>query len=217
MKDYQSIGLDKNLSPVARAKRPEHRSALRWDVLDEKNPWMPPTQVSKGTLQSNLGGVWEVRDTTGGTVLLTVNPDTGTVSIAGPVAANVTLSLGTITDTAIEGDSTHDGTLTSTGIVSGGTFNNGDIGTPAVTGGTIDAVTVGTPDITGGTMDSASFGTPTLQDATVNGTFNLDTNAGSPALGADGDFAIETHSGSAILAARVGGTTFYFTSAGTLA
>lgn len=55
-------------------------------------------------------------------------------------------------------------------------------------------------------VGTGSFGTP-----------NFTINAGSPALTTNGDFAIETHTGSAILVVRHGGTSFYFTSAGTLA
>lgn len=84
-------------------------------------------------------------------------------------------------------------------------------------GGTVNNGLLGTPDITGGTHDSAIFGTPTLQTPTIDGTPNFDINAGSAALGINGDLAIQTHTGSAILVVRHGGTTFYFTSTGTLA
>lgn len=221
MKDYSKLGLDEKLKPInGIASRPsKFITALQTNINQESSPYLNRTAVQNrgGTIQANLGGVFEVRDTTGGTVLLTIDPDSGTVTIAGPIQANVTLNLGTINDTTLAGNGTIGGTITNNRLINGGTINNGTLGTPAVTGGTINSFIAGTPDITGGTMDSAGFGTPTLQDSTFNGTTNFDVNAGSPALGGDGDFALETHSGSVILVARSGGTTFYFTSAGTLA
>lgn len=241
MKSYQDIGLDVRLrateSLVFRERK--FRTALQRDYQDEETAFAPRTFQSRGTVLVTLGGLTEFRDATGGTVIFTYDPDTGTVTIAGGVVAEQTLNLGTITNSALSGTSRQLGTFTNSGTITGGIINPGTttsgvfntitIGTPDSVGGTfrnatfggtagtINSVTMGTPDITGGSMDSAAFGTPTLQDATINGTLNLDVNSGSPALGGNGDFAIETHSGSAILVARVGGTSFYFTSAGTLA
>jgi hypothetical protein len=48
------------------------------------------------------------------------------------------------------------------------------------------------------------------------GTPNFPINAGSAALTTSGDFAVQTHSGSAILTVKSGTSTYYFTCAGTL-
>ena len=83
-------------------------------------------------------------------------------------------------------------------------------------GGTFNSGVVGTPAITGGTMNNATFGTPTIIRPTIDGTVNFDVAAGSAALGAGGDFQIQTHTGSAIIAVRSGGTTYLFFSGGTI-
>ena len=97
-------------------------------------------------------------------------------------------------NSAITGTSSLMGTLTSNvvvlGTLSGGTYNN---------------IIAGTPDITGGTLNAAYIGSPRLA-----------VNAGSGGLPFDGAIAIQTYSGSAILAARLLGTTFRFMSGGTL-
>ena len=295
MKDYSDIGLDNKLrAKTSISNRPtEYRTALEDNIKQEPTPYLHRTALSQrgGTVQTNLGGIFQIRDTTGGTVLLTANPDTGVVTISGSLITQAGIDIGTLNNSLISGTTRTTGTVTGSAIYSGGTFNNivigtqdalggtlrsatlggtagtinnaifgtqdstggtirtavlnnSTIGTPASTGGTINSVVIGTqdalggtlrsatlggtagtinntimgtPDITGGTHDSAIFGTPTLQTPTIDGTANLDINTGSPALSINGDFAIETHTGSAILVARVGGTSFYFTSAGTLA
>lgn len=263
MKDYSDLGLTNRLRKDTIKPR-EFTSVLEDSIQRESSPYLPRTSVSNrgGTIQSNLGGIFEVRDTTGGTVLLTIDPDTGTVTIRGDLQANTTLNLGTINNTVIAGAGTIRGTIANERLINNGTWNNGTMGTPAITGGTINnavfgtqdstggtirsavlnnstigtqnatggtinSVIMGTPDITGGTMDNATFGTPNTQSGTlgtptiirptIDGTVNFDTSSGSAALGASGDFAIQTHTGSAILVVRLNGTTFYFTSAGTLA
>ena len=120
----------------------------------------------------NLGGVMEVRDTTGGTILLTVDPDTGTVTIGGPLQANVTLNLGTITNTTIAGQGTITGTINNTRLINNGTYNNATLGTPAITGGTMNNAVFGTQDSTGGTIRSAvvnnsTIGTPAATGGTL--------------------------------------------------
>ena len=261
MKDYSDIGLTDKLKPVnsIAGQESKFQNALAVSINQEHTPYLHRTALSQrgGTLTSNLGGIFEIRDTTGGTVLLTANPDTGVVTISGSLITQAGIDIGTLNNSLISGTTRTTGTVTGSAIYSGGTFNNiivgtptitggtitssvlnnstigtqdstggtirsavlnnSTIGTPSSTGGTINSVIMGTPDITGGTHDSAIFGTPTLQTPTLDGTANFDTNAGSAALGISGDFAIQTHTGSAILVARLNGTTFYWTSAGTLA
>jgi hypothetical protein len=170
MKDYKDIGFTNRLRPEnSISGRPSSfETALTSAINREPSPYLNRTSISNrgGTLQTNLGGVFEVRDTTGGTVLLTIDPDTGTVTIAGAIQASVTLNLGTINNTSISGSGTIDGTLTNNRLINGGTINNGTLGTPAITGGTIDSVVMGTPDITGGSLDSAVLGTPAITGGT---------------------------------------------------
>src|SRR3990167_6287604 len=216
MKDYSDIGIGPRMvKATSLAGTRAYVNALEENLKVESTPYLNRTAIGKGTLQTTLGGLVEFYDTTGGTRVLTYNPDTGVVTILGSLVAQQ-VSTGTYTSITIAGTSTVVGTITN------GVYNNVTIGTPNITGGTVtssvlNSNTIGTPNITGGSHKSAVFGTPTLQTPTIDGTPNLDVNAGSPALNINGDFAIETHTGSAILVARVGGTSFYFTSAGTLA
>jgi|SRR3990167_2108064 len=211
MKDYSDIGIGPRMvKATSLAGTRAYVNALEENLKVESTPYLNRTAIGKGTLQTTLGGLVEFYDTTGGTRVLTYNPDTGVVTILGSLVAQQ-VSTGTYTSITIAG------TSTVVGTISNGVYNNATFGTPAVTGGSVNNSTLGTPAITGGTHNSAVFGTPTLQTPTIDGTPNLDVNAGSPALNINGDFAIETHTGSAILVARVGGTSFYFTSAGTLA
>ena len=196
MKTYE--GFDQNMRKIdSLAARPrEYKSALEENVDQEASPYLHQTAISQGTLRTNLGGRFEAYDMSGGTLLFTIDPETGVVTIAGSISAGVSLNLGTIVNTVIAGASTLAGTLTNQRLIQNGTWNNGTLGTPIMTGGTATNMVLETP--------------------TVNGTPNFDVNAGSPALGINGDMAIQMHSGSAILAVRASGTTFYFTSAGTL-
>jgi len=169
MKDYTIQGYDGKMRKISSfAGRPrDYKSALDDDYNQEATPYLPPTAVSKGTVQTNLGGLLEVRDTTGGTVLFTVNPTTGVVTIAGSIQNQVALNLGTITDTVIAGQSVLSGTLTNNRLINNGTWNNGTfnnavVQTPAITGGTvtngnIHNPTIGTPALTGGTVNPLAF------------------------------------------------------------
>jgi hypothetical protein len=128
--------------------------AIDREINFEKTARTFPTQISKGTLASNLGGVFELRDATGGTVLLTANPDTGVVTINGALQASVTVTLGTLTNSFVSGTNTFSGTITNNALLNGGTYNTNVIGTPAITGGTINTAVIGTPSLTGGTVNS---------------------------------------------------------------
>lgn len=251
MKDYTSIGLDNRLrSKTSISNRPSNfTSALKDDLDVEETPYLGRTAISKGTLQTTGGGLPQFRSTLGtssGTVIMDVDPDTGTVTIRGGLVADSSLNLGTINNTKLAGTPELVGTLTNSRLINNGTWNSGTLGTPAITGGTVNSVVMGTPAITGGTitsgvgnaltigspaitngtMNNATFGTPNTQSGTmgtptiirptIDGTVNFDTSAGSATLGVSGDFAIQTHTGSAILVARLNGTTFFFASSGTL-
>lgn len=168
----------------------------------------------------NTGIVISAGTITGVTV---ENIDSGTISnafIGTSVFANGTVRNSVLgTNTVVGGTS------------SGQVINASTINTPAISGGTstsqvVSNAIIGTPAITGGTstgqvLNGAAIGTPVIVGGTVSnprimGTPNLDVNTGSAALANNGEFAIQTFGGSAILVARVGGTTFKFTSNGTI-
>lgn len=241
--DYSDIGLDSQLRNVSGpGGRPSNwETALTHDVQVEQTPYASPTFISKGTMQANLGGILELRDATGGTILLTANPDTGVVTISGSLVANAGINIGTLSNSLISGTTRTTGTILGSSIYLGGTFNSIVVGSPSVTSGTftssvlnantvgspsitsgtltssvVNAAVIGTPAITGGSMNTATFGTPTVIRPTIDGTPNFDINAGSAALGADGDFAIQTFGSAGNLVFRVGGTTFRIGVDGTL-
>ena len=132
-------------------------------LTKEPSPYLNPTAVSKGILESRSGGVTALKDTTNGTTLFTVDPDTGTVTIAGPIQASVTLNVGTINNTTIAGAGTNAGTINNLRLINNGTFNNGTFGTPAITGGTLTNSLVVTP-----TVNNPTIGTPAVSGGTVN-------------------------------------------------
>src|SRR3990167_8016365 len=206
MLDYSNFGYDRtlrrttSLSSRLRERISQYTSALQQDLYVERTP-IVNTIISKGTLQTNLGGVLEVKDTTGGTTLFTVNPTTGVTTITGSLVTQQALSLGTIIDTVIAGQGTIKGTITNERLIQNGTYNTGTFGTPNVIAGTF-----GTLQTAGGTI-----GTPI-----ITGTPTFDVNAGTAALSTAGNFAIQTLSGSAILVVRVGTISYKFTSNGTM-
>jgi len=221
MLDYSNFGYDRtlrrttSLSSRLRERISQYTSALQQDLYVERTP-IVNTIISKGTLQTNLGGVLEVKDTTGGTTLFTVNPTTGVTTITGSLVTQQALSLGTIIDTVIAGQGTIRGTITNERLIQNGTYNTGTFGTPNVIAGTF-----GTPNILGGTHNNAFFGTlqtagGTIGTPIITGTPTFDVNAGTAALSTAGNFAIQTLSGSAILVVRVGTISYKFTSNGTM-
>ena len=187
MQAYDDLGLDNRLR---RTKlKSEYISALDEDTRVEKSR-LVNNQVTKGTMQTTSGGLVEFNSTSGGTILLTVDPVTGTVTLAGPVLANVVLNVGSMNNGGITGASSLTGTLTNTGVVSGGTFNNITVGTSRSVGGTINTTKIESPVFT--------------------------VNAGSNPLDINGAVDIQTVGGSAIIAVRHTGTTYRFTPAGIL-
>lgn len=194
-------------------------------IIDQKFsnqniPYAPPSFISKGTLNTIAGGVLTLYDSTGGTKVLTYDPDTGVVTILGSLVAQNS-STGTYTDITIAGTSTNLGTLSGgvlgTSLILGGTFNNGVIGTPQITGGTLtNGVISGTVNTISGTASGLTVNTGTISSPNITGTALLAVNAGSAALGANGNLAIQTYGTAGVLAIRVGGTTFYFNPTGTI-
>jgi hypothetical protein len=101
-------------------------------------------------------------------------------------------------------------------IVSGTTNLNGVINltgtvvSPFITDGTHNNAVLGTPIITGGSLISGTILSPA-----ITGTATFDINASTATLAANGNFAVQTFGGSAVLTVRVGGTNFRFISDGT--
>ena len=215
--DYSDVGLDANLNKVGgKAALPsDYEMAINHDIRVEKNPIGYNTLVAKNLLQTTSGGTLTLKDKTGGTTILTYNPSTGVVTISGSLIANAGINVGTLTNSLISGTTTVTGTVTGSGIYSGGTFNNVVMGTSAITGGTATNTV-----ITSGTVNNSTLGTPnvtagTFSNPKITGTENLAINTGTAALTNNGDFAVQTLTGSAILVIRAGGTNFFFSSGGT--
>lgn len=183
----------------------EVTNAIDQDLHVEKTPYANPTQISKGDFTSTLGGIFTLKDSTGGTTILTYDPDTGVVTIAGGITAQQTLNLGTITSSTFAGTTTNIGTLIL-GMANSGTINNSTFGTPSTNGGTIGNAFIGTPSVSGGTLTNSNY----------LGTAIFTPTVGSAALATSGQFAIQTFAGTPILVANVNGTTAYFISSGTL-
>jgi hypothetical protein len=116
-------------------------SALEQDLQFEYNPFSQPNVISKGTVNTTAGGVLTLYDSTGGTKILTYNPDTGVVTILGSLIAN-TVATGTYSNIILAGTPALSGTLSGgvhgTSLFKGGTIANSVIGTPALSGGTLN-------------------------------------------------------------------------------
>ena len=179
---YEDIDLNIRLrridSPAGRPR--EYTTALDEDLAVEKTPYIN-TIISKGTMQTLAGGLPQFKSTSGtsgGTTIMDVDPDTGTVTIRGGLVAQQTLDLGTINNTKIAGTPELIGTFTNSRLINNGTWNNGTLGTPAITGGTVtssvlNANTVGSPSITSGTfttsvINNSTIGTPAVTGGTIN-------------------------------------------------
>lgn len=150
------------------------------------------------------------------------NAYVGTPYILGGTIDNSTIG------TALLIAGTFRNSIIGTPSISAGTWSNAQlIGTPQITGGTVASAvvnnpTIGTQSSTGGTLNSVVIGTPQINSGTASnifmgGTPSFTINSGSAALAANGNFAVQTYAGSAVLVVRHGGTTFYFASAGTIA
>ena len=168
-KSYEDLGFGKNMvKTTSRAGTRDYTNALEDNIKQEPTPYLHETAISKGTLQTTLGGLTEFKDATGGTTILTYNPDTGVVTIVGSLVANQ-VNTGTYSNIILAGTPALTGTLTN------GVHNNATFGTPAITGGSVNSSTIGTPSITGGTISSgvvnnSTIGTPTVTGGTLNPT-----------------------------------------------
>ena len=183
MKNYDNLNLDNRLrSKTSITNRPsEFQSALEHSLAVEETPYLGRTAISKGTIQTQSGGLPQFRSTLGtssGTIIMEVDPDTGTVTIRGGLVADSSLNLGTINNTKLAGTPELIGTLTNSRLINNGTWNNGTLGTPAITGGTVTSSvlntnTIGSPAITSGTLTNSvlnnnTVGTPAITGGTLN-------------------------------------------------
>src|SRR3990167_5291113 len=172
MKDYTSLGLDNRLrAKTSITNRPsEFQTALEHSLAVEETPYLNRTAISKGTLQTTGGGLPQFRSTLGtssGTVIMDVDPDTGTVTIRGGLVADSSLNLGTINNTKLAGTPELVGTLTNSRLINNGTWNNGTLGTPAIAGGTINKAVFGSPAVTGGTVTSSVLNANTIGSPSI--------------------------------------------------
>ena len=127
MKDYSDLGLGAHLVKTSsKAGTRNYTNVLEDNLRQESTPYLNRTSIGKGTIQSNLGGVLDLYDKTGGTKVLTYNPQTGVVTILGSLVANQ-VSTGTYSNIVIAGTSSILGTL------SGGVMAANTIGSPSVT------------------------------------------------------------------------------------
>ena len=166
MKDYSNIGLNSKLRRGVAAQDSSFRTSVDDDVLQERTPWAPPTQVYKGNLTLTQGGTINVRDDTGGTVVFTFSPTTGNITRLGN--DNMT---GT---TSLTGSGTVSGNWTVNGILSGST-----IGAWTRVAGSI-AGTVATVDFTTGinsTYDEYEFVLKNVLPITDNTTLRVQVSS----------------------------------------
>src|SRR3990167_10101932 len=167
---YSDLGLNEKLRKGLAARASDYRTASDQDIEDERSPWAPPTLISKGTIQTASGGLPQFKSTSGtsgGTTIMDVDPDTGTVTIRGGLVAEQTLNLGTINNTKLAGTPEIIGTLTNSRLINNGTWNNGTLGTPNITGGTVTSSvlntnTIGSPAITSGTLTNSVLNNNTV-------------------------------------------------------
>lgn len=143
----------KTLDPYLRpanapiAKPPEYLGNVQADNMFEPHPYPENIQIQKGTFNTTLGGVLTLYDTTGGTKILTVDPDTGQVIISSGTISQI-LNLGTINSAIFTG------TQTNSNVFSGGTYSGRHEGT---TIGNINNATIGTPSLSAGTVNPSLY------------------------------------------------------------
>jgi hypothetical protein len=135
MKDYTEDLNDKlRKKDSIGSKSRNYQTAYQADIEVEKTPYMNPTQISKGTISTTLGGIVDFKDE-GGTTVFTYNPVSRVITITGNVS---------ITGTANFGTSVTTGTISATfgtfsGGINSGTSNFGTINFSHGTAGTVYA------------------------------------------------------------------------------
>ena len=163
MIDYSDLGLDSKLRKGPAARLDDYQTDFEQDAKVEKGPYSKPTEIQKGTSTTTLGGIWTIKDSTGGTTLMTVNPDTGVITLAGDLTVTSTLDGGTIGTATIIG-----GTAISLDL------HNATMGTSSITAGTATNLNthnaiIGTSSYDGGTVNPAQY--------EINGTSGLAATA----------------------------------------
>ena len=156
MKSYEDLGFGPRMvKTTSLAGTRQYTNALEDNLKVESTPYLNRTAISKGTVQTNLGGLLELYDKTGGTKVMSYDPATGIVTILGSLVAEQVNS-GTYTTIVIAGNSSLVGTLSGgvhgTSLYQGGTLANAIVGTPSTQGGT-----VGTAQIIGGTINPSVY------------------------------------------------------------
>jgi hypothetical protein len=187
----KKLGYDSQLRKVnSIAARPRgYISALDDNIKHDPGPYAPETVIQKGVVQTTGGGVYQIYDNTGGTLLFGFDPSTGILTINGAVVANISFNIGTLIGTTVNADLITGGTfagvfagtsnnnILGSPLITGGTWNNGVFGTPAITGGTYNSGVLGTPLLTGGTYNQAILGSPTITGGTFTNKITVGTGA----------------------------------------
>lgn len=139
----QKYGLNEYLQPLnAPITKPTgFVSAFSQDNNNEYTPYAQPYLISKGSLNTIAGGVLTLYDITGGTKILTYDPETGVVTILGSLQVQQSNS-GTYSNITLAGTTQVTGTIQNgvfaTPTLSGGTYTNAVINNPALSGGTLN-------------------------------------------------------------------------------
>jgi hypothetical protein len=170
-KTYEKIGLDDNLRPIERyQEKHNYEMSSDWDMRRERTPYMNPTQLSKGVLKQTFGGSTTFYDVTGGTVIFSYDPVSGSITLGGPVTMNQVLNLGTIISPVLQGTTSIAGQITggTIGTIAVTRLNNGTYGTPTITGGTINPTAYQFGGTLGTTVDI-----PYVKSGTVAGTISV--------------------------------------------
>ena len=118
MADYGSVGYDKNLNRLDSlpANQGSFTNALTSNISQEPTPYLHRTSVSKGLVQTTLGGLVDFRDPTGGTSLLTYSGDMQSIIIKGAIEIDNTLDLFPIANGTGPSLNLHAQSATGTGI-----------------------------------------------------------------------------------------------------
>lgn len=165
--DYQQIGLNNQLRRGLAAEERGYVTALKDNLRQEPTPYLNQTSISKGTIQTTLGGLIDFRDKTGGTSLVTLDPASGliTLNTSGTATRNLSLA-GTTTISQklnVTGTPTFSapGTIQNTNLVFTGGSTQGTAAVRMFNNAGSERITLGI-DASGygyGTIDQLAFTT----------------------------------------------------------
>jgi hypothetical protein len=186
---YEDADYDQHLRKTEsnQTRRDKYIMAADWDMEHEKTPFANPTVLYKGELKVLSGGKVTFYDTTGGTVIFTYDPASGSITFGGPITIDQTITYGTLDNPTLQGTTTISGQMTggTLGTLTVVTLNNGTYANPTITSPTITSPSIsnpslGTPTINGGTANNITLGTPTIGGGTITpNLYKFGTSSGS--------------------------------------